>query len=188
MAQKFHVPTPQIFWPSEMDSPVVKFGQFLQSLEDYFVLTDANQTEGNELTNQQKNMLLRSFLGGKAVAQLDAHPNGSSYRTASTNYNTYVSTVRELFDRPDNRVRAHFDFDHRAQIPGETISEYLQALRTLQVDCDWDITITFLLSDLYKALVTRRPKLAYYRNETLTLRNSLTLPKMLSLPSKQQGQ
>ena len=110
----------------------------------FFDLTDQGLPAGTTLTSRQKNQMLCSLLGDEGYKQFASHPTAKRY--ATTTFDEYSAVAKSVFARATNTVRAHFDFSHRKQLPGETVQEYLLGLRTLQADCDFQDRSDFFLA------------------------------------------
>ena len=63
-----------------------------------------------------------------------AHPIAT--QASTLDYDTFAKEVGGLFERPNNPVRAEYDFRSRKQGATEMVTDYLTALRTLHIDCE----------------------------------------------------
>ena len=134
MAQrKLHIPLPDKYLPHVGEEPSLKWNIWETQMADFFTLT--NSTLAAPLTDVDKNRYLRSLLGSEGLRLFHAHPLAAAAET--TTFVDYLAAAKEVFGRPVNAIRAHYEFNTRKQGPHETVKEYVLALRTLMTDCDF---------------------------------------------------
>ena len=127
---KLQIPLPPRFFDHPGD-PRVRWTNWKAQLDNFFMLTNMTLPKGEELPDHAKNSYLSALLGSEGCRILMAHPVATKAPTMT--YADFTTEVQKLFERPPNPVRAEYDFRNRKQAAGETVSEFLTALRTLFV-------------------------------------------------------
>ncbi|KFD61556.1 hypothetical protein M514_26244 [Trichuris suis] len=73
----------------------------------------------------------------KALRVNHVSPRIFSSIAEAKSYEDAMKTLRDLFERPVNEVYARHRLATRRQHPGESIDEFLRALRILSMDCNF---------------------------------------------------
>ena len=64
-------------------------------------------------------------------------PNVYEYIADAASYDSAIKALEKLYLKPKNEVYARHMLASRRQQPGETLDEFLQALKQLSKDCDY---------------------------------------------------
>ncbi len=103
-------------------------------LENYLFWIDAQRGPNNLLSAEYKNYLLFSLLGTEGTMRFASNPLVCQLATAS--FEDSSAEVKRFFQPTVNVLHAHYDFTTHRQKDGETVAEYLCALRALLVSCN----------------------------------------------------
>ena len=135
MAQlpKLQIPLPPRFLEHPGD-PRVRWSHWMAQLNNFFTLTNLTLPTDSSLSDEAKNAYLATLLGCEGSRIFMAHPIAT--QASTLDYDTFAKEVGGLFERPNNTVRADYDFRSRKQGATETVTDYITALRTLHIDCE----------------------------------------------------
>ena len=64
-------------------------------------------------------------------------PSVYEFISEETSFQAAIDTLKRIFEKPQNVVFARHVLSIRKQQPGESVEEYLQALRSLSKDCNF---------------------------------------------------
>ncbi len=103
----------------------------------YIQCVERNQDPNSPLQDIDRNVLLISHLGSEGLRSFSTTPDFAEYNDPAnpTTYQRLKTMVQEHFRMTPSVFKARFDFVSRTQEPGESIAEYLVALRALLPDC-----------------------------------------------------
>ncbi len=89
------------------------------------------------LQDIDRNVLLISHLGSEGLRSFSTTQDFAEYSNPAnpTTYQSLKKMVQEHVRTTPSVVKARFDFVSRTQEPGESVAEYLVALRALLPDC-----------------------------------------------------
>ena len=110
------------------------------TFESYLDIVDINQDPANPLQDREKKALLISHLGNEGLRSFGTTPEYRVFRDPQQQM-TYLQLKDHViahFRRAPSTFKARFDFTSRHQQEGESIKEYLLALRALVVDCGFE--------------------------------------------------
>ncbi|MCP4539177.1 MAG: hypothetical protein GY832_18730, partial [Chloroflexi bacterium] len=124
-------PLPPPYWDHAGEQP--NFRTWWMRLENYIYWLNAQRGPTTQLASEYKNRLLFSLLGSEGTSRFASNPFICQLATAT--FENFSTEVKKFFQPLVNVLRAHYDFTVRRQNEGETVAEYLCALRTLLVDC-----------------------------------------------------
>ena len=134
-APRINVLPPEKFWVATGEEPPLRWTLWVKQFNAYITMTDDCQTTGNKLSDYQKNNLFIMALGTEGIKQFDALPMSAHLYTAS--HEDILKAAGELFARPLNKIRAHFEFHECKQEHDESVNQFLLRLRTLASDCEF---------------------------------------------------
>ena len=136
MAQlpKLQIPLPPCFL-EHPGNPHIWWSHWMAQLNNFFTLTNLTLPTNLAFSNEAKNAYLATLLGCKGSHIFMAHP--ITTQASMLDYDTFVMEVGGLFERPNNPVHAKYNFCSHKQGATEMVTDYLMALRTLHIDCEW---------------------------------------------------
>lgn len=171
-------PPPFSLAPGEITMPWPKW---LKAFEHYAQAFAEKAFGEKEMVDSSKLMLLQSFLGqeGQRV-----------FTTLIKNQTSYAAAISELTAHfgSDQTTQLHrLQFHQRAQMPGETIVEFVTALKNLLRPCQYGrLKNKLLLNHLIEKTnnLQLRERLLM-RTDRLTLAKALTISKEVEPPSSE---
>ena len=121
-----HLPKPKDFIidPNAPDASRV-FKYWLQTVEDY--IETLNELRHEEAPALNRTRIVRGFLS----------PEVYPYVEDATDYETIIAQLRLIYVKRKNNIYARHLLVSRKQAAGEKISEYLQALKLLAKECNF---------------------------------------------------
>nr|XP_046227708.1 zinc finger protein 585A-like [Scatophagus argus]XP_046227718.1 zinc finger protein 585A-like [Scatophagus argus] len=154
-------PPPFLPVPGE---PTMVWHKWLKAFEHY-----VEALGENELTDSSKSVLLRNCLG------LEGQRIFKTLMQSETTYAAAISVLALYFSSDHCSQRYRLKFHQRAQMPGETVDQFLSALEQLLRPCNYgDLQDKLILDQLIEK--TNNPQL---KERLLLERGSLTLDKAL---------
>ncbi len=109
---------------------------WLLTFDAYLDCVNRNQVQNARLQDLDKIALLISHLGQEGLRSFGGTPEYAA-RNAGT-YDALKQHVITHFRRAPSRFKARHDFYTRRQEPGESIKDFVTALRALVVDCAFE--------------------------------------------------
>ena len=128
---RLSIPTPSPYLEHPGD-PKADFREWARRFGTYLDMVDAGQT--TKLTNPQRNNLLLLYLGTEGSRLFGTHPMAKL--AATTAPDAFLQAAAGMFAPRRSFIRAGFEFNTRVQGPGETVEEFLAALRSILPDMD----------------------------------------------------
>ena len=165
----FALPPPPPFLPVPGD-PAVPWDRWLVSFEDYLLALGHA-----DLAEARKCALLRHCLGqeGQRIfATLTLADNG---------YTTATAALKTHFSSGKSRRMYRFEFRQRAQRSGESVAQFVSALRELATHCDFGALEDGLLVDqlIEKTSSAQLRERLLLEPDTMTLPDALVIGKQL---------
>lgn len=117
-------------------SEIRKLSTWKQQLDIMFHLTNCQRTPNRQLAEADKNNLMYAHLGSEAIRRFEYNPAMAMINDV-TNEEFYKAIVA-TFDQPMPQAVAFYRLRSCKQQQGETATEFLSRLRTLQADCKYD--------------------------------------------------
>ncbi len=131
--QQFKVPVPSLNPLQESPGDQKDVREWLLAFDLYLDRIEDNQIQGQQLGDRQKNGLLCSHLGQEGLRAFARTADyGNRHATA---HDAFRDQVTNFFRRTPNSFRARYDFNRRMQEGGESVTEFLTALRVMSADC-----------------------------------------------------
>ncbi len=131
-AARIRFPETAAYWMLPGEQP--NFRTWWTTVENYLYWLERHAAPNDPITNEDKNRLVYSLLGAEGTARFASNPSAS--RLGQDTFVDFSGAVRRFFQPQVNPLCAHFDFQRRHQLEGESAAEFLGALRTLLIDCD----------------------------------------------------
>lgn len=120
-------------------------------------------------------------------------PNVYTYIDDKNTYETAITALEKLYVKPKNDIYARHCLASRQQLTGETVDQYLHALKQLSKDC----TFTAATAEVYKqeyvrdsfisGLTNTRIRQRLLENATLTLDEAYNQARALELAEQQSA-
>lgn len=170
MAAVSTFPTPFLPCPGE---PPIPFDMWLRMFRNYLLVVGAS---GDAWPVERKRALLLHCLGTEGQRLFYSLPNqGDSMEDA-------IAALTAHFTPRRNIVAERHAFRKRVQAPGETIIQYVAALRDLAVTCDFAATLDEMLRDQLVENVS-----SHRIRERLLLESELTLEKAVTIATQTEA-
>ncbi|KAI2660383.1 Transposon Ty3-G Gag-Pol polyprotein [Labeo rohita] len=167
MAAVSTFPTPFLPCPGE---PAIPFDTWLRMFQNYLLVVGAS---GDAWPIERKRALLLHCLGTEGQRLFYTLPNqGDSMEDA-------IVALKAHFAPRRNIVAERHAFRKRVQAPGESIVQYVAALRDLASTCDFAATLDEMLRDQLVENVS-----SHRIRERLLLESELTLDKAITIASQ----
>ena len=159
---------PALFLPCP-GQPSIPFDTWMKIFDNYMLVIHA---EGDAWPDKRKRATLLHCLGAEGQRLFYSMPDtGDSYASA-------VTALKKHFTPTVNVVVERHKFRQRAQLPQESITDYVNALRELLATCDFGDKANEMLRDqlIEKASCPRvRERLLMQTDGVLTLDRAITL-------------
>lgn len=131
--------TPKIALPDEFltqqGEPPIPWKTWLSTIDDFFFLNDRLVNANKRLDDKAKNLYICQFLGteGRRVAMAY-----SFYEQRYTlKYEDFIKELTTLFEPKINQVKAAFDFRKRIQSESESVTSFINDIRSLINKCNY---------------------------------------------------
>ncbi len=108
---------------------------WVNQFDVYLDCVGSNQPHGLPLGDREKNILLTSHLGREGFRTFSRTPE--FLQRNDVPHQQYRRQVVDFFRSAPSRAKARYDFNRRDQQHGESVREYVTALRVLAQDCNW---------------------------------------------------
>ncbi len=108
---------------------------WVNQFDVYLDCVGSNQPHGLPLGDREKNILLTSHLGREGFRTFSRTPE--FLQRNGVPHQQYRRQVVDFFQSAPSRAKARYDFNRRDQQHGESVREYVTALRVLAQDCNW---------------------------------------------------
>ena len=141
---RVYIQPPEKYWSHINDEPVLPWPLWEDTFTAFLDSINEARAEDNELTDAAKNKYLISFLGTAGLRHLASDPIYEQRNTVD--FDAFLDAAREMFHKPTNPVRAHFDFMQRTQGSSEPLDVYLRELRTLIQKCTFPLDMSKKIS------------------------------------------
>ena len=151
-----------------------------QTVQEYLATLSELRREGDQQLNKIR--IVRSCLSAEIFP----------YVEDADNYDSIIATLRQLYVKPKNNIYARHPLVSRKQVPSETVSEYLLALRLLAKDCVFqEVTASIYCDELIwdsfiNGLSSAAIRQRLWKTEDITLQRASEMAESLERVHKQQ--